>query len=132
MVTDDFTTVLSKGRGRMGGPKSGGPGGSCVCPECGYKTKHTTGQPCSEIECPKCGAEMTRGEVKEAAAPESGFTRHLGEKRGRDSAYPDIPSPSNPLRMRKKMALGITTVERPNPRQKRKRKRAKKKSSSCQ
>ena len=47
------------GRGRMGG--SGlGAGGECVCPNCGYKTTHQVGTPCYKIQCPKCGAPMTR------------------------------------------------------------------------
>lgn len=48
------------GRGRMGGPYSAGPGGSCVCPQCGYKTAHAAGKPCSDLKCPKCGVRMTR------------------------------------------------------------------------
>jgi hypothetical protein len=46
--------------GRMGGPEAGGPGGMCVCPECGHRLEHDTGQPCYEITCPQCGAKMTR------------------------------------------------------------------------
>ena len=48
------------GKGRMGGPYSAGPGGSCICPGCGYKKAHIAGQPCSSLECPKCGIKMTR------------------------------------------------------------------------
>jgi hypothetical protein len=48
------------GRGRMGGPRAAGPGGDCVCTECGHKAKHAVGQPCYEKKCPKCGAPMTR------------------------------------------------------------------------
>jgi len=48
------------GRGRMGGPLAAGPGGTCVCPKCGYETKHGRGDPCMDKECPKCGAKMTR------------------------------------------------------------------------
>jgi cation diffusion facilitator family transporter len=32
----------------------------CVCPQCGYEVEHKRGVPCSTIECPKCGAKMTR------------------------------------------------------------------------
>jgi len=49
------------GRGRMGGPRSAGPGGSCVCPQCGHKVPHKVGTPCYQMECPKCGTRMTRG-----------------------------------------------------------------------
>jgi len=48
------------GRGRMGGPLAAGPGGECVCPKCGNKMSHATGQPCSEIACSECGTKMTR------------------------------------------------------------------------
>jgi len=48
------------GLGRMGGPVAGGPGGKCVCKECGATATHKTGAPCSDIKCPKCGATMTR------------------------------------------------------------------------
>jgi hypothetical protein len=48
------------GPGRRGGPKAGGPGGTCVCPNCGHKVKHTADRPCYEMSCPKCGSQMTR------------------------------------------------------------------------
>lgn len=48
-----------RGRGRMGGFASG-PGGSCVCPSCGYSTPHVIGTPCYQQTCPKCGSRMTR------------------------------------------------------------------------
>lgn len=50
-----------QGQGRMGGNCSGaGPGGNCVCPNCGARTSHERGMPCYEVNCPKCGAKMTR------------------------------------------------------------------------
>lgn len=49
-----------RGPGRMGGPKAAGPGGQCVCPDCGHKMDHKIGQPCYEMACSKCGAKMTR------------------------------------------------------------------------
>jgi predicted Fe-Mo cluster-binding NifX family protein len=49
-----------QGRGRMGGSLAGGPGGDCVCSRCGEKVKHTQGQPCNQMACPKCGAPMAR------------------------------------------------------------------------
>lgn len=49
-----------KGAGRMGGTKTAGPGGDCVCPSCGHKMPHVAGQPCTETKCPKCGTTMIR------------------------------------------------------------------------
>jgi len=49
------------GLGRGGGTKPGsGPGGNCVCPNCGYTTTHRVGQRCLDIACPKCGTPMVR------------------------------------------------------------------------
>jgi len=48
------------GRGRMRG-FAAGPGGSCVCPRCGYSMPHVVGTPCYQQICPKCGSRMTRG-----------------------------------------------------------------------
>jgi hypothetical protein len=48
------------GPGRMGGSKAAGPGGYCVCPQCGHREVHQVGQPCYEKACPKCGARMIR------------------------------------------------------------------------
>lgn len=50
-----------RGRGRMGGRLAAGPGGSCVCPSCGYRATHIVGTPCYQQPCPKCGSRMTRG-----------------------------------------------------------------------
>ncbi len=51
---------VGQGRGRMGGPFAAGPGGSCVCPQCGKKIVHAPGQPCNKLTCPDCGVVMTR------------------------------------------------------------------------
>jgi hypothetical protein len=48
------------GRGRRGGPLSAGPGGTCVCPKCGFEKPHATGSPCQETSCPECGTRMMR------------------------------------------------------------------------
>ncbi|MCD6083656.1 hypothetical protein DRJ00_02035 [Candidatus Aerophobetes bacterium] len=51
-----------RGRGRMGGTRPGaGPGGRCVCPNCGASIPHQRGVPCYQVSCPKCGAKMVRG-----------------------------------------------------------------------
>ena len=47
------------GRGRMGGTAAG-PGGYCVCPNCGHREPHVAGQPCTDKQCPECGARMIR------------------------------------------------------------------------
>jgi hypothetical protein len=47
-------------RGGMGGKNRGGPGGNCVCPKCSEKVVHQQGVPCYSVNCPKCGAVMTR------------------------------------------------------------------------
>ncbi len=48
------------GKGRMGGPYAAGPGGDCVCLNCGYKVSHQRGVPCYNQTCPKCGSKMVR------------------------------------------------------------------------
>ncbi len=47
------------GRGR-GGDFGRGPGGECICPNCGYREPHQVGVPCYTRSCPKCGALMVR------------------------------------------------------------------------
>ncbi len=46
--------------GKMGGPIKGGPGGTCVCPQCGTKVEHSREESCHTIRCPKCGTKMER------------------------------------------------------------------------
>jgi hypothetical protein len=49
------------GRGRGGGNRPGtGPGGDCICPQCGKKIPHTAGQRCVDQTCPDCGARLMR------------------------------------------------------------------------
>ena len=58
-----------RGMGRGGGGQgqgggfAAGPGGYCVCPNCGERATHQTGSPCYEQKCPKCGTAMTREQV---------------------------------------------------------------------
>jgi len=71
----DWTGMIFKAAETMGRQPGGqglGPGSICVCPECGHEEEHETGKPCYEIECPKCGAKMTRpnAEKVKAAEPE--------------------------------------------------------------
>lgn len=53
------------GGGREGGYRLG-PGGNCVCPNCGHKKEHLAGVPCYDEKCPKCGTLMAR----ESGGPE--------------------------------------------------------------
>jgi hypothetical protein len=49
-------------RGRMGGMRqNAGPGGTCVCPNCGANLPHQQGNPCYQQKCPQCGTMMIRG-----------------------------------------------------------------------
>ncbi|MCX5811766.1 MAG: hypothetical protein NT178_04385 [Proteobacteria bacterium] len=48
------------GQGRMGG-RALGAAGECLCPQCGERTPHEQGIPCSDQKCPKCGTAMVRG-----------------------------------------------------------------------
>ena len=49
-----------QGRGRRTGGFGLGPGGECVCPNCGHREPHQLGVPCYARKCPKCGTPMTR------------------------------------------------------------------------
>ena len=49
-----------QGRGRMGGIAAG-PEGYCVCPKCRTKVQKQRARPCTEMQCPECGALMMRG-----------------------------------------------------------------------
>jgi len=52
---------LGQGGGGRGGNRPGsGPGGNCVCPSCGHKEPHITGQRCADRTCPKCGTRMIK------------------------------------------------------------------------
>lgn len=47
--------------GRLRGNRPGaGPGGQCVCPQCGHAAAHQVGQPCYQVKCPQCGTPMVR------------------------------------------------------------------------
>ncbi len=56
------TGPVRKGSGDLPWDKAaGGPGGFCVCPECGSRKQHERGIPCSQVLCPACRISMTRG-----------------------------------------------------------------------
>jgi predicted Fe-Mo cluster-binding NifX family protein len=45
-----------------GGSTAGlGPGGACICPECGETRPHQKGIPCALVLCPRCRRPMVRG-----------------------------------------------------------------------
>lgn len=48
-----------RGRGGMGGVAAG-PGGTCLCPDCGFQASHQLGQPCYQLKCPRCGSPLRR------------------------------------------------------------------------
>jgi electron transport complex protein RnfB len=61
MVLKETGSSSGGGRGRGGGNRPGsGPGGKCVCTECGAEKPHQVGVPCYEQKCPKCGAKMVK------------------------------------------------------------------------
>ena len=45
--------------GRMGG-RGAGPGGDCLCINCGHREPHQQRQPCNQKKCPKCGQLLSR------------------------------------------------------------------------
>ena len=49
------------GRRGLGGGFARGPGGYCICTNCGQKEQHEIATPCYTRKCPKCGSPMTRG-----------------------------------------------------------------------
>ena len=50
-----------KGGKGMSGKRPGmGPGGKCVCPNCGTTYPHQPGKPCTYQICPECGSQMMR------------------------------------------------------------------------
>ncbi len=54
------TGPAGQGQRRNLGFNNAGPGGSCVCPNCGEKVPHQRGVPCNSVNCPKCGSTMVR------------------------------------------------------------------------
>jgi hypothetical protein len=56
-VEDHSQVGIEKNRtGRM----PGGPGGFCICPQCGMKIRHERGVPCTQIYCPQCDLPMAK------------------------------------------------------------------------
>jgi predicted Fe-Mo cluster-binding NifX family protein len=46
--------------GRRSGPWIAGPGGFCVCPQCGHREPHEQGRPCTQMRCPTCKVALMR------------------------------------------------------------------------
>ena len=49
------------GQRGLGGGFARGPGGYCICTNCGIKEPHKIATPCQTQKCQKCGSPMTRG-----------------------------------------------------------------------
>ena len=45
----------------LGGGFGQGPGGECICPNCGYQETHQLRVPCYTKKCPKCETPLVRG-----------------------------------------------------------------------
>ncbi len=57
----DFTGDGMRNNARLrGGGRGAGPGGQCLCTNCGTVVAHKQGIPCIEETCPNCGASMSR------------------------------------------------------------------------
>ena len=54
------TLSIAGGLGQGGGGSLAGPGGYCVCPNCGTTVEHEVGIPCTALQCPVCGSMMVR------------------------------------------------------------------------
>jgi len=50
--------MLGQGMGMGGSPQGFGGVDCCECPNCGTRSSHTRGVPCSTQECPNCGGSM--------------------------------------------------------------------------
>ncbi|HOX29905.1 MAG TPA: cation diffusion facilitator family transporter [Candidatus Paceibacterota bacterium] len=49
-----------KFKNKIQGAEGKGPGGDCVCPQCGHKIQHERGTPCSKLKCPDCKITLER------------------------------------------------------------------------
>jgi hypothetical protein len=54
------TGGAGQGRQQGGNRPGAGPGGYCVCPNCGHRVEHKVAKPCYQVKCPKCGTAMQR------------------------------------------------------------------------
>ncbi len=59
--TGPFEQRYGRGKTLEVGKRPGmGPGGDCVCPDCGQKNPHQAGIPCTEVKCQNCETAMLR------------------------------------------------------------------------
>ncbi len=58
--SDNIKTRIRHGRNKGG---AFGPGGYCVCANCGNKIPHHRGLKCTTIKCPACQHTMVREEL---------------------------------------------------------------------
>ena len=49
-----------KFKNKIQGAEGKGPGGDCVCPQCGYRIRHKHGAPCSKLKCSNCKINLRR------------------------------------------------------------------------
>jgi len=92
----------------------GGPGGFCICPNCGYIVPHQAGIACYQMTCPKCGSQM----IRQIAAPLSSVSdqpenRPLGTKRitdRPDGKPPDINKTQFNLISETKKKVAVATA----------------------
>ena len=61
-VVDKEVAMVEEGSGLNKGYAGLGPGGYCVCPNCGYRIEHQRGVPCSNLKCPSCNTPLKREE----------------------------------------------------------------------
>jgi len=59
-MDEETGTMIREGAEAIVNPLAAGPGGNCICPNCGHRLPHSAGQPCNQQTCPKCGTAMAR------------------------------------------------------------------------
>ena len=81
-IATQFVSLVQRGANRQSkffvvkADEAGlGPGGECVCTECGHTVPHKTAEQCNEMECPECGGKMTRKETAGGDAKEKDQSR---------------------------------------------------------
>ena len=79
------------GRGLNEGDRPGaGPGGVCVCPQCGKEFNHDTDIPCNEATCPQCDINLTRASVISKEDDEFGIFIFDTEEASQEEASDEV------------------------------------------